>query len=229
MLFALALAIPVHSQTLLQFPNVQPDRRVTFRLKAPYAKNVQLECESLQSVKMEKDDLGIWWFTTDPLDPDYYGYHFVVDGIRTIDSGNPLIKYNLLNTDSEFHVPGPESLPWEVNYVPHGIVHRHFYKSIVANDDRDYYVYTPPGYKATERKRYPVLYLLHGFSDDASAWCSVGRANIILDNLIARGKAKPMIVVMPLGYGSMDILQHGYTGELCDPGHGTSGMSTSFV
>jgi enterochelin esterase-like enzyme len=104
------------------------------------------------------------------------------------------------------HVPGP-SLPWEVNDVPHGEIHHHFYKSAIADDQRDFYVYTPPGYDPAAEKTYPVLYLLHGYSDDASGCTAVGRANVILDNLIAQGKAQPMIVAMPLGYGTMDFLR----------------------
>ncbi len=107
------------------------------------------------------------------------------------------------------HVPGPASLPWEVNNVPHGTVHRHFYKSGVVGDEGDYYVYTPPGYDPKGNKLYPVLYLLHGFSDDASGWSAVGRAHIILDNLIAQGKAKPMLIVMPLGYGAPEVVTRG--------------------
>ena len=94
--------------------------------------------------------------------------------------------------------------------MPHGEIHHHFYKSTVAGDDRDYYVYTPPGYDPAARKTYPVLYLLHGFSDDASGWTAVGHANVILDNLIAQRKAKPMIVVMPLGYGTMEMIRLGW-------------------
>jgi enterochelin esterase family protein len=119
------------------------------------------------------------------------------------------MKANLLNTQSVVHVPGPASLPWEINDVPHGTIHHHFYRSRIVGDDRDFYVYTPPGYNSKAKELYPVLYLLHGFSDDASAWTAVGRAHVILDNLIAQRKAKPMIVVMPLGYGAPEILSHG--------------------
>jgi enterochelin esterase family protein len=104
------------------------------------------------------------------------------------------------------HVPGPASLPWEVNNVPRGAIHRHFYRSGIVGDDRDFYVYTPPGYDPAAKKLYPVLYLLHGFSDDASAWTAVGRAHVITDNLIAQGKAKTMLIVMPLGYGAPEIV-----------------------
>ena len=170
-----------------------------------------MQCESLGALNMQKDDQGVWSFTTSRLEPDYYGYSFMVDGLRTIDLNNPLMKYNLLNTESQVHVPGPASLPWEVNDVPHGVLHRHFYKSAAADDERAYFVYTPPGYKASGGKGYPVLYLLHGYSDDASGWWSVGQANVIMDNLIARGQAKPMVVVMPLGYGTMDIVLRGWS------------------
>src|SRR5581483_6245833 len=118
-----------------------------------------------------------------------------------MDPSNSLIKPNLLFPQSMVHVPGPSSLPWEMNNVAHGVIHRHFYHSAVVGDDRDYYVYTPPGYNPGAGQLYPVLCLLHGYSDGADGWTAVGRANVILDNLIAQGKVKPMIVVMPLGYG----------------------------
>jgi enterochelin esterase family protein len=131
----------------------------------------------------------------------------VADGVSLVDPSNTLIKPNLLGISSMVHVPSADaSLPWEVANVPHGMVHHHFYRSGVIGDDRDYYVYTPPGYDAAAKTMYPVLYLLHGFSDDASGWTAVGRANVILDNLIAQGKAKPMLVVMTLGYGAPEIL-----------------------
>ncbi|HEY3862164.1 MAG TPA: alpha/beta hydrolase-fold protein [Verrucomicrobiae bacterium] len=208
-LLSLALAMPVFAQNGPS-PEVLPDGRVTFHLKAPQAQEVRVQCESLPGAAMTKDDQGVWSFTTKPLEPDYYGYSFSVDGVRAMDLGNPLMKYNLLGSESAVHVPGPASLPWEVNDVPHGDIHRHFYHSAAAGDDRAYFVYTPPGYDASARKRYPVLYLLHGYSDDASAWWSVGQANIIFDNLIARGQAKPMVVVMPLGYGTLEILHRGW-------------------
>ncbi|MGH7948106.1 MAG: alpha/beta hydrolase, partial [Candidatus Binataceae bacterium] len=115
-------------------------------------------------------------------------------------------------TQSMVLVPGPATISWQTNDVPHGVVHRHFYRSRIVGDDRDYYVYTPPGYDPLAKTRYPVLYLLHGFSDDASAWTAVGRAHVILDNLIAQGKVKPMLIVMPLGYGAPEIVSRGLAG-----------------
>jgi enterochelin esterase-like enzyme len=187
-------------------PDVHTDRSVTFRFRAPNAREVHVDREGAEPLPMQKDDQGVWTATTAPLEPDYYGYSFVADGVRLIDPENPLLTPNLLTTESAVHVPGPLSLPWELNDVPHGVIHHHFYLSAVAEDDRDYYVYTPPGYDPAAKKTYPVLYLLHGFSDDASGWTAVGHANVIFDNLIAQGKAKPMIVVMPLGYGTMKFV-----------------------
>ena len=204
-----ALAMPVFAQNGPS-PEVLPDGRITFRLKAPDARDVRMQCESLPATNMVKDDQGVWSFTTAPLEPDYYGYSFMIDGVRALDLNNPLLKYNLLSTESQAHVPGPASLPWEVNDVPHGVIHRHFYHSTASGDDRAFFVYTPPNYKASAGESYPVLYLLHGYSDDATAWWSVGQANVILDNLIARGQAKPMVVVMPLGYGTMEIVHRGW-------------------
>jgi len=189
-------------------PEVHADNSVTFRFRAPNVKEVLLAREGTERVPMQRAEDGVWSVTTDPLEPDYYGYSFVADGVSLIDPSNALMKPNLLSNDSEVHVPGPASLPWEINDVPRGTVHHHFYRSGVVGDYRDYYVYTPPGYDSGSTKSYPVLYLLHGFSDDASGWTAVGRANVILDNLIAQGKAKPMLVVMPLGYGAPEIVSH---------------------
>src|SRR5258708_24448706 len=211
LLVLLAVALRALSQQLVS-PELQPGCRVTFRLKAPAATSVQVHCEGVKQTHMEKDGQSVWSLTTDPMEPDIYSYSFSVDGLRTIDLNNPLMKYNLLNSDSQVHVPGPASLPWEIADVPRGQIHHHFYKSAVARDGRDYYVYTPPGYDASAKKRYPVLYLLHGFSDDAGAWTSVGFANVILDNLIARKEARPMIIVMPLGYGTMEVVKAGWGG-----------------
>ena len=190
-------------------PEVGADNRVTFRFRDPNAKEVLLAREGAQPVAMQKGEEGVWSVTTDPLEPDFYGYSFVADGVHLIDPSNHLMKPNLLGPQSVVHVPGPASLPWEVNDVPHGVIHHHFYHSAIVGDNRDYYVYTPPGYASNGQESYPTLYLLHGFSDDASAWTAVGYANVILDNLIAQGKVKPMIVVMPLGYGAPEIVSQG--------------------
>jgi enterochelin esterase-like enzyme len=191
-------------------PEVHSDSSVTFRFLAPNAQEVRLAREGTEAVAMQKDDKGVWTVTTAPLPPDYYGYSFVVDGVRSLDPFNRGLVPNLISPGNFVHVPGPPTLPWEVGDAPRGEVHHHFYKSAVAGDQRDFYVYTPPGYDPTSKTTYPVLYLLHGFSDDASGWTAVGHANVIFDNLIAQGAAKAMIVVMPLGYGTMEIVAQGW-------------------
>lgn len=202
-------AQPPQMPSWLVTPDVHTDGSVTFRFLAPNAQEVKLEREGTDPVAMQKDDQGVWSVTTAPLPPDYYGYSIVVDSVRSLDPYNHGLVPNLISPGNYVHVPGM-SLPWEVNDVPRGEIHHHFYKSAVADDQRDFYVYTPPGYDPASKKTYPVLYLLHGFSDDASGWTAVGRANVILDNLIAQGKAKPMIVVMPLGYGTMEMITLGW-------------------
>ena len=195
-------------------PEVLADHRVTFRLRAPNVKEASVQIEGAsKALAMRKDTEGIWSATTEPLTPDYYGYAFIVDGVAMFDPSNSAIKPNFLYRASEVHIsPAPwnsaesSSPTWEITDVPHGEIHHHFYRSKVVGDERGYFVYTPPGYDPRGKQTYPVLYLLHGYSDDASAWTAVGRANVILDNLIARGKAKPMLIVMPLGYGAPEIL-----------------------
>jgi enterochelin esterase family protein len=128
-------------------PKVQTDNRVTFRFNAPRAKEVMLGLEGeTKPVPMQKGNHGQWSVTIGPLAPDFYGYSFIADGVPLIDPSNPLLTPNLLFTQSQVHVPGPAALLWEVNGVPRGEIHHHFYKSGVVGDERDFYVHTPPGY-----------------------------------------------------------------------------------
>jgi enterochelin esterase family protein len=193
-------------------PEVLADHRVIFRLRAPNAKEVNMEIDGGgKPLAMQKDGEGIWSATSEPLAPDYYGYSFLVDGVTMFDPSNSAAIPNFLYRASELHVPPAPAnvgapLPWEIADVPHGEIHHHFYRSKLVGDDRGYFVYTPPGYDPRGKQTYPVLYLLHGYSDDADAWTAVGRANVILDNLIARGKARSMLIVMPLGYGAPEVL-----------------------
>ena len=207
-LFLVAAGLPGFGQAPrpIMSPEAHADHSVTFRFRAPNAEKVFLRLEGAKSLPMQKNDDGIWNVTIEPVEPDYYGYSFIVDGVNLSDPSTSAIEHNLWRPLSEVHVRGPFSLQWEVSNVPHGTVHQHFYRSRVVGDDRDFYVYTPAGYDPGAKKRYPVLYLLHGLSHDASSWTEVGRAHVILDNLIAQGKAKGMIVVMPLGYGAPEIL-----------------------
>src|SRR5262249_13153711 len=156
-------------------PEVHSDNRVVFRLRAPNAKEVAVSVEgSSNPLPLQKDEQGIWSVTSDPLAPDFYGYSFQVDGVTGFDPANYRVKPNFLYRASELHIPGPPSLSWETNDVPHGEIHHHFYKSSVVGDHRDYYVYTPPGYDPRGKKAYPVLYLLPGYRDHASASSAAG-------------------------------------------------------
>ncbi len=196
-------------------PEVNPDHSATLRLRAPNAEKVNLVLEDAVT-PMQKDDDGLWSVTTAVLAPEVYEYHFDVDGTAIIDPRNTDARDNLQDLSSNLTIPGTPPMPWEAQPVPHGVLEHHFYTSQVVlglpDNQSDYYVYTPPGYQNSgsqvkDQHTYPVLYLLHGFSDAADGWSSVGKANFILDSLIASGKAKPMIVVMTLGYGNMAVLQ----------------------
>ena len=155
---------PASPPAPLVSPEVHADGSVTFRFRAPNAKEVELAREGAEPQAMQKDDQGVWSLTTAPLAPDYYGYSFVADGVRLIDPSNPAAHAeSAAPPQAPCMFPVRHRLPWEVNDVPHGEIHHHFYKSSVAGDERDYYVYTPPGYDAARKRRYPVLYLLHGY------------------------------------------------------------------
>ena len=182
-------------------PEIGADERVTFRLRAPNAKEVAVSVGG-KRLPMQKDEQGLWSVTSDPMPPDIYTYSLVVDGASINDPSNRQVQTSFGGFQSMFTVPGPAAwLP--APGVPRGAVARHAYHSAVAGDDRDFFVYTPPGYDAHRAQPYPVLYLLHGLGDDAERWLiGGGSANNILDNLIAQGKAVPMIVVTPLGYGT---------------------------
>ncbi len=183
-------------------PEVSPDGKVTFRLRAPNAKEVFVTGVG-QRLAMEKNDQGVWTATTDVLKPDIYAYSFSVDGATFNDPGNPRFKTAYGSAgQSEVIVPGPGPVSWAPGKdLPRGAVTRHFYHSAVAGDDRDFWVYTPASYDPKRKEAYPTLYLLHGLGDDSNSWIESGAANVILDNLIAQGKAKPMVMVNPLGYG----------------------------
>jgi enterochelin esterase family protein len=190
---------------------VNPDHTITFRYRDPAATKVEVGIDVLGSpLAMQKDDAGVWSVTTQVFQPEIYAYHFTVDGITRLDAGNPRMAPNLVGSSNLIEVPGDTSQPWDPTNVPHGVLHRHTYNTAVVlgreNNQSEYYVYTPPNYDPKAKKPYPVLYLLHGWSDDASGWTAVGQAHLILDNLLAQGKIKPMVVVMPLGYGDMSFV-----------------------
>src|SRR5271170_3452031 len=202
-----------------KYPELQPDGSEVFRLAMPNAESVELHLEGKKDpFPMTEGADGIWSVSIPGLAPEYYSYTFRIDskpgipssGTDILDPHNTLVKTSFFVNQSVFLVPGNPPKPWEVASVPHGVVHHHYYRSQIVGINSEYFVYTPPGFDPRSGKKYPVLYLLHGYSDDPSAWTVMGKANIILDNLIAAGKAKPMIVVMPWGYGDMRIINDGW-------------------
>jgi enterochelin esterase family protein len=193
---------------------VDPNGSITFRYNAPAAKKVLLELDGVAApIPMKKDHAGLWTYTTPPLPPQIYGYAFEVDGQAHLDPKNWEVKPNLIYLGNAVTVPGKTPQLWDALEVPHGALHHHFYTSKtvlgLSNGQSDYFVYTPPNYDPASAQPYPVLYLLHGWSDTTSAWTEVGEANFIFDNLIAQQKARPMIVVMPNGYGDMQFVRGG--------------------
>lgn len=182
-------------------PEVAGDRQVTFRLRAPKAESVKLTGSDLPGLGGGKDltrgTNDVWEVTVGPVPPGSYRYTFNVDGLTVLDPRNPKTSESNENAWSLVHVPG---LEWQdTQDVPHGAVAEVPYWSPTLKKFRRMHVYTPPGYEAGGEK-YPVFYLLHGASDSDDSWTTVGRAGFILDNLIAAGKAKPMVVVMPAGH-----------------------------
>src|SRR5205807_3609123 len=147
---------------------------------------------------LTRNDKGVWSVTLGPLTPDLYSYAFTVDGVRTIDPKNPMIKPGIASVDNMIFVSGTEADFEDHKNVPHGDIRKVWYQSTTLDAQRRMHVYTPPGYDAGT-ERYPVFYLLHGGGDEESGWSTIGRAGFILDNLIAARKARPMLVVMPNG------------------------------
>ena len=184
-----------------QSPEVLSDRRVAFRIYSPTATAVTLRGDWMEgdsTLVLVRNDKGVWEGTTEPLPPDFYSYAFTVDGARTIDARNPLIKQGVSSIDSMFLVPGPEAAFEDTAEVPHGDIRKVWYRSSTLGGQRRMHVYTPPGYD-TAKDRFPVLYLLHGGGDEDSGWSTIGRAGFIVDNLLASGKLRPLLVVMPNG------------------------------
>jgi enterochelin esterase family protein len=191
---------PTPNDTLVS-TEIAVDRRVTFRIYAPKASEVLLTGDLIEGYgtkPMARDDVGVWSVTMGPLAPDYYSYSFVVDGVKTIDPKNPEIKQGIRSVDNMLMVPGPEAAFQERRTVPHGEIRIAWYPSTTLGGERRLHVYTPPGYDESQ-DRYPVFYLLHGGGDEDSGWSTIGRAGFIMDNLLADGKALPMVIVMPNG------------------------------
>ena len=196
-------------------PDIHANHTVTFRLQAPNAEEVKLTGDWLPfdgwvrgSVAMTPAENGIWTHTTEVLEPELYGYAFLVDGLRVNDPNNVFVSRDIATNTNVFIIPGKPADLYRVNEVPHGSVTKRWYTSPGLGMDRRITVYTPPEYESSG-KDYPVLYLLHGAGGDEEAWMELGRAAQILDNLIAAGKAEPMIVVLPNG----NVIQEAAPGE----------------
>ena len=200
-------------------PEIHDNNTVTFRLKAPKAVKVQVTGDFLPTQKIKTPfgefdgpgvaDLkegkdGVWEFTTpEPLKPELYSYSFIVDDLKMMDPSNVYMIRDVATVTNVFIIGGDRADLYKVNKVPHGTVRRMWYNSPTLGMDRRLTVYTPAGYE-TGGKRYPVFYLLHGMGGDEEAWIALGRTSQILDNLIAQGKAKPMIVVMTNGNAAQE-------------------------
>lgn len=197
-----------NTQNLLPFgatvisPDVHDDHTITFRLKAPDAKQVMLTggplllaLKAKDPIPFQKDNDGLWSVTVGPVKPDIYVYKFIIDGVQVVDPNNTLTGFNDQPGYSNVVVQGDGPAYYDARPVPHGAVTRHVYHSDVLNGEREMYVYTPPGYSS--KKKYPVLYLMGGSGELASGWSLDGRANFIADNLLAEGKMVPMLIAMP--------------------------------
>ncbi len=196
-------------------PEINPDNSVTFQLLAPNADEVKLSGDWMKpegmvpaSVAMTKGDKGVWSYTTEPLGSELYSYSFSVDGLKTTDPNNPFLIRDVASVTNIFIIGGGQADLYKVNDIPHGTIAKRWYDSPGLGMDRRITIYTPPGYERSNEK-YPVLYLLHGAGGDEEAWISLGRSAQILDNLIAQGKAQPMIMVMPNG----NVIQDAAPGE----------------
>ncbi len=192
---------PASTQSLrIVSPEVLSDRRLTFRYYAPHAAQVEIwgDWPTPNGGVMSRNDAGVWSLTLGPVPAGIWSYNLKVDGQYTTDPGNPRIKFSSYRNASVIEFPG--NFPWDRHEgVPHGIIHLHDYVSTAIGGTRRLRVYTPPGYGTDSAASYPVLYLLHGSGDNESSWTEFGRANVILDNLIAAGSTTPMIVVMTEG------------------------------
>ncbi len=205
--------IAISAQSIAK-TQVNPDHTITFRYTNAGATKVEVSSDMLhgKTLPMVRGEDGVWTATTSPEPPEIYGYNFVVDGVSLLDPRNGAVRRNYVSLTNDIVVPAQPPAPWELGDIPHGRVDHYNYTSHVVKNlpenQSAYLVYTPPGYDEHRKVGYPVFYLLHGWSDFADGWVSVGRANYIFDSMLAESKIVPMIVVMPLGYGDLDFVTH---------------------
>jgi enterochelin esterase-like enzyme len=181
------------------YPRINADSQIQFRLKAPDAQKVAVQVGANPAMAMTKDGDGIWGITTPPVVPGFHYYYFIVDGV-TVNDPASRAYFGVGKDSTGIDVPEKGTDFYSEKDVPHGEVREHWYLSKTTGTWRQVFVYTPPGYEKNKRTRYPVLYLQHGGGEDETGWIRQGHANFILDNLIASGKAKPMLIVMSNGY-----------------------------
>ncbi|HWL17044.1 MAG TPA: alpha/beta hydrolase-fold protein [Opitutus sp.] len=198
--FFLCTALTMIAADPIVSPEVHSDRTVTFRFLAPKAEVVALQGVTFKEPQpMQKNDDGVWSLTIGPLEPEFYYYTFSIDGATVTDPLNRNIK-KWIRSESVFEISGSPPILAASQLVPHGVVHRHVFDSKTRHRDNAILVYTPPGFDPRAKTTYPVVYLLHGFGDDETAWHETGRANFIADNLIAEKRAVPAIIVMTNGH-----------------------------
>jgi enterochelin esterase-like enzyme len=200
-LLAVVLSAAVPPAPDFKSPDVHPDRTVTFRVKAPTANDVGIYggwTEKNEPVPMKKGADGMWSITVGPLRSTVYAYWFSIDGAIVVDEGNQYVRIRTGGTSvSMVDIPG-DNLPWALRDVPHGVIEANWVRTpAFGGETRQIWVYVPPGYSKSTSTRYPVIYLLHGAGELWRGWTESGKANLILDNLLADGKIKPMIAVMP--------------------------------
>ncbi len=205
-------------------PEIHSDNRVTFRLHAPKAVKVEVTGDFLPESKapriaaLKEGKNGVWEYTTEPLASDLYYYSFIVDGLKMNDPANVHQIRDVATVSNYFIIGGGRGDLYKVNPVPHGSMTRRWYSSPTLGMERRITIYTPAGYEQSG-KRYPVLYLLHGMGGDEEAWPALGRTAQIMDNLIASGKAEPMIVVMTNGNAAQEAAPGESSAGLVKPGH----------
>ena len=199
-LVLLATSVLAQRNPVIVSPELGAGNSVTFRFSAKNAKEVLVEAQFLKDkLPMQKDEAGVWSITVNSIKPDIYPYCFWVDNTQVNDPNNTAIFANERFKHSLVEIPGDKPLIHSLQNVPHGKISYRYYNSKTLGTTRPLLVYTPPGFDASGKTKYPVLYLIHGGSDTEETWTKVGKANLIADNLIAQGKAKPMIIVMPYG------------------------------
>lgn len=203
--FASEMPAVAQQRAPTQSPEVAADGRVTFRLRAAKAAEVVVAGQwGGEPSPMTQGEGDVWSVTVGPVAPGVWEYSFRVDGLQMIDPGNPAIKPMREPRTSILHIPGQPPLLHDFQDVPHGVAHSHSYFSKSLGRLRELAVYTPPGYDTQADARFPTLYLQHGSGDNQATWVVYGKAHWILDNLIAQGKARPMVVVMMDGHATLD-------------------------